>query len=197
MLHMTKPRRVSAALAALLFSFIAAGCHHTKPRLPATGGTTATPSDPYGAGSGTPRSGGRDNPSGDIMPVDPSSGSVRDLPTSGDSGEGGPLADIRFEYDSTALTPAAQQTLAAHAGWLRDHRQRVILEGHCDERGSVEYNLALGEQRAKAVYDHLVGLGVPAAQLQTSSLGKERPLDSAHTEEAFAKNRRVHFAVEG
>jgi peptidoglycan-associated lipoprotein len=197
MLHMTNSRRVSAALAALFFSFIAVGCHHTKPRPPATGGTTAAPTDdPYGAGAGT-RSGGRDSSGGDIMPVDPNAGSVRDLPAGGDSGEGGPLADVRFELDSTALTAAAQQTLAAHASWLRDHRQRVTLEGHCDERGTVEYNLALGEQRAKAVYDHLVGLGVPAAQMQTSSLGKERPLDTAHTEEAFAKNRRVHFAVEG
>jgi peptidoglycan-associated lipoprotein len=195
MLDMKMSRRVSAACAALLFSLAAAGCHHSgkNRRGPAAGNTPEAPAGDYGSGTSRPDLG---NGGRDIEPVDRPGGTIGDL---GDAmGEGGPLADVRFEYDSAALTPAAQQTLSAHAVWIKDRRQaRVTLEGHCDERGTVEYNLALGEQRAKAVYDHLVGLGVPAAQLQTVSLGKERPLDSAHTEEAFAKNRRVHFAVQG
>jgi len=112
--------------------------------------------------------------------------------------EGGPLADIRFELDSSTLSEAARGTLEKHALWLQSHRNaRVTVEGHCDERGTVEYNLALGEQRARATRDYLVSLGVSAERLKTVSYGKERPLDPAQSEEAFAKNRRAHFAVGG
>jgi peptidoglycan-associated lipoprotein len=113
-----------------------------------------------------------------------------------DSGEGGPLADVRFELDSAALTDTARAALEKHALWLQGHREaKVTVEGHCDNRGTVEYNLALGEQRARAARDYLVSLGVAAARLKTVSYGKERPLDPAATEEAFAKNRRAHFVV--
>jgi peptidoglycan-associated lipoprotein len=194
MLDMKTSRRMAAACAALMISFVAAGCHHTVKRGPATGSTPNGASGGYD--SGNPRTESLPNGGADIQPVDPYSGRSGDL--SDPMGEGGPLADIRFDLDSAALSPAAEQTLSAHATWLKDHvRQAVKVEGHCDERGTVEYNLALGEQRAKAVYDHLIGLGVPAAQMQTVSFGKERPLDTGHSEEAFAKNRRVHFAVEG
>jgi peptidoglycan-associated lipoprotein len=112
------------------------------------------------------------------------------------TGEGGPLADVRFEYDSASLTPAAQEQLRSHALWLQDHPgTRAVLEGHCDERGTVEYNLALGEQRARAVSEYLSSLGVDATRLRTASFGKERPLDTGHDETAWAKNRRVHLAV--
>ena len=83
-----------------------------------------------------------------------------------------------------------------NAAWLQAHRQaKVLVEGHCDERGTVEYNLALGEQRARAARDSLVGLGVAAERLRTVSYGKERPLDPASSEVAWAKNRRAHFTV--
>jgi peptidoglycan-associated lipoprotein len=112
------------------------------------------------------------------------------------SGEGGPLEDVHFDLDSSALTDAARATLEKHALWLQSHRDsRVTIEGHCDERGTVEYNLALGEQRARAVRDYLLSLGVSTTRLRTASFGKERPLDPASTEEAWAKNRRAHFAV--
>jgi peptidoglycan-associated lipoprotein len=112
------------------------------------------------------------------------------------SGEGGPLDDVRFEYDSAALTDAARATLEKHALWLQSHREaKVSVEGHCDERGTVEYNLALGEQRARAARDYLVSLGVAAERLRTVSYGKERPLDPGTGEEAWAKNRRARFAV--
>ena len=70
-----------------------------------------------------------------------------------------------------------------------------MVEGHCDERGTVEYNLALGDKRARAVRDHLASLGVPEGRLSAISLGKERPKDPGHDEAAWAKNRRAHFAV--
>ena len=119
-------------------------------------------------------------------------------PTAGRAlaGEGGRLADIRFEYDSAALTDEARTILEKHALWLQGQRElRVIVEGYCDERGTVEYNLALGEQRARAVRDYLASLGVAAARLKVVSYGKERPLDPGSDEAAMARNRRAHFNV--
>lgn len=114
----------------------------------------------------------------------------------GAAGEGGPLADIHFDYDSAALSEGARATLERHAQWLQSRRDvRVVVEGHCDERGTVEYNLALGEQRARAARDYLVSLGVAADRLRVVTYGKERPLDPAHNEAAYAKNRRAHFSV--
>lgn len=111
-------------------------------------------------------------------------------------GETGPLADILFEYDSAQLSPAAQSALEQHATWLQSHRDiKVVVEGHCDERGTVEYNLALGEQRARAARDYLATLGVAPERLRVVSYGKERPLDPAAAEAAYARNRRAHFVV--
>ena len=110
--------------------------------------------------------------------------------------EGSPLADVHFPYDSSTLTEEARASLEKHALWLQSRRDaRVTIEGHCDKRGTTEYNLALGEQRARAVWDYLVSLGVAPERLRTVSYGKERPLDPSDTEEAFAKNRRGHFSV--
>jgi peptidoglycan-associated lipoprotein len=110
--------------------------------------------------------------------------------------EDSPLADIRFEYDSATLTDEARATLEKHALWLQGRRDvRVTVEGHCDERGTVDYNLALGEQRARAAREYLASLGVAADRLRAVSFGKERPLDPGHDDAAWAKNRRAHFAV--
>jgi len=107
-----------------------------------------------------------------------------------------PLADIQFELDSATLTDQARATLEKHALWLQGRRDvRVTIEGHCDERGTTEYNLALGEQRARAARDYLASLGVAAGRIRVVSLGKERPLEPGHDEAAWAKNRRDHFAV--
>jgi peptidoglycan-associated lipoprotein len=150
-----------------------------------------------GSAGGYPPQGESLDPGGSGVERIPDDG-VRggDLPV--DDGGGGPLADIRFDYDSAALTPAAEQLLRAHASWLRDNPgTQAILEGHCDERGTVDYNLALGEQRARTVHDFLTGLGLPTARFRAVSFGKERPLDSSMSEEAHAKNRRVHFSISG
>jgi len=107
-----------------------------------------------------------------------------------------PLADIHFEYDSAELTATARDRLASHAKWLANYPSiQILMEGHCDERGTVEYNLALGDRRAQAAYNYLGSLGVAAARMKTISYGKEFPLDTAHTEEAFAKNRRCRFLI--
>jgi peptidoglycan-associated lipoprotein len=131
----------------------------------------------------------------DIQAVDRNAASSADL-LSDASGEGGPLEDIRFEYDSSELSAEARALLERHAQWIKSHPGlRVAVEGHCDERGTVEYNLALGDQRARAARDYLVSLGVDKALLTTASFGKERPLDPGSGEAAWARNRRAHFAV--
>jgi peptidoglycan-associated lipoprotein len=107
-----------------------------------------------------------------------------------------PLKTINFEFDSYVLSQTARDILYNNADYLlKKYKGKVKLEGHCDERGSDEYNLALGENRAKAALNYLLTLGVPAEQLSIISYGKERPLDPASNEEAWAKNRRVEFTV--
>ena len=111
-------------------------------------------------------------------------------------GEGGPLVDIHFALDSAALSDEARSTLEKHALWLQGQRRASgTIEGHCDERGTVEYNLALGEQRARATRDYLVSLGVGQNRLRVVSFGKERPLATGGDETSYAQNRRAHFAV--
>jgi len=153
-----------------------------------SGPGTARPVDP-GTGYGQ-------QPSGSDVGAFPREGvGGVDMPD-GDSPS--PLADVNFEYDSAALTPAAMEILQRHALWFKDHPGvRANLEGHCDERGTVEYNLALGEQRSRAVYDYLTSIGVPGTRLSTVSFGKERPLVMGSGEASWAKNRRVHFAISG
>lgn len=109
---------------------------------------------------------------------------------------GGELADVNFEFDSAALGEQSKGKLRENSQWLLDNPgDKVVIEGHCDERGTAEYNLALGERRAKSVYDFLRGLGVKSDQLSTISYGEELPLDPSSSESAWAKNRRAHFAV--
>ena len=97
-----------------------------------------------------------------------------------------------FEYDQARLAQADLVTLALHAEILRDHRNRSVqIEGHCDERGTREYNLALGERRSEAVRRYLISAGVRATQVETVSYGEERPVDPGHDENAWAQNRRA------
>ena len=104
--------------------------------------------------------------------------------------------DVMFEFDSASLTVEAQEILRAKAEWLRDNPGvRVIIEGHCDERGTNEYNLALGDRRAYSAKAFLTDLGIDDARLTTISYGEERPIASGATETAWAKNRRAHFVI--
>jgi peptidoglycan-associated lipoprotein len=106
------------------------------------------------------------------------------------------VKDIYFDYDSYQLTPANQPTLQADVAFLKSHPNlRFTVEGHCDERGSTEYNLALGENRANAVKQALVNLGIPAGSIKTISYGKERPACTEQTEACWQLNRRGHFAL--
>jgi peptidoglycan-associated lipoprotein len=98
---------------------------------------------------------------------------------------------VYFDYDKAVIRPEFQEILAAHGRFLRDNTGKsVLIEGHCDERGSREYNLALGERRADAVRDYLVAEGAARSQIEGVSYGEERPVDPGHDEGAWSKNRR-------
>jgi len=106
------------------------------------------------------------------------------------------LEDIYFGFDQYTLTNAALSTLAQNVGILKSNPKIMVqIEGHADERGTVEYNLALGQKRASAVRTYLINAGIDSGRIFTISYGKERPLDPGQTEEAWAKNRRAHFAL--
>lgn len=119
--------------------------------------------------------------------------------------QSGPVADLRavsgleriyFTYNQFTLEDAARVTLEKNAVYLRNHAtEKIVIEGHCDERGSDEYNLALGERRALAAKNYLVSLGIPAERLNVLSYGEEKPLVAAANEEAWAQNRRAEFKV--
>jgi peptidoglycan-associated lipoprotein len=105
--------------------------------------------------------------------------------------------DIYFEFDSSVLLPMAREALSRKADWLRENPDTsIIIEGHCDERGTNAYNIALGDRRAETAKAYLVDLGIDEVLLTTISYGEERPVDPGHNEEAWAKNRRTHFVVE-
>ena len=107
-----------------------------------------------------------------------------------------PLKPLFFELDSAEINPAGQAVLDANAATLKRYASwTVTIEGHCDERGTAEYNLALGERRAVAARAYLVSVGLSADRLRAVSYGKEFPFDPGHDEAAFAKNRRAHFVV--
>jgi peptidoglycan-associated lipoprotein len=106
------------------------------------------------------------------------------------------LEDVHFDFDQSTLTPEAQAILKKNADWLRKNSSvSVEVEGHCDERGTIEYNLALGDRRARSAKDFLVNLGISSSRLRTISYGKEMPLDPGHNEAAWARNRRDHFTI--
>jgi peptidoglycan-associated lipoprotein len=110
--------------------------------------------------------------------------------------ETGKFADIYFDYDQYDIRADAQPVLQTIASWLlKNMPAKILIEGHCDDRGTNEYNLALGDRRAKAVRDYLVALGIAANRIETISYGEEEPLCTAQTEECWTKNRRAHFII--
>jgi peptidoglycan-associated lipoprotein len=106
------------------------------------------------------------------------------------------LQDVHFDFDRYDIRPADAKTLDANASWLKSNSSMLVLiEGHCDERGTNEYNLALGERRAKAAMNYLVSQGVQASRITIISYGEERPGCMEKSEACWAKNRRAHFLV--
>jgi peptidoglycan-associated lipoprotein len=110
----------------------------------------------------------------------------------------GLIRDAFFGYDEAALGGDAQAALSTSANWLNQNANyNVLIEGHCDERGTEQYNLALGDRRSAIARDYLITLGVDAGRIRTVSYGEERPFDDAHSETAWAKNRRAHLVLVG
>lgn len=108
----------------------------------------------------------------------------------------GVLKAIYFDYDRSEIRADQRPVLQANANWLRQHSEvSILIEGHCDERGTREYNLALGDRRADAARDYLVSLGISAARIDTVSYGEERPVAQGHGEAAWSQNRRSEFVV--
>jgi peptidoglycan-associated lipoprotein len=137
----------------------------------------------------TPTPTGPSTPTQPSQPSGPTPGSVEDFRVSvGDR--------VFFGYDRFDLTPEARSVLERQAAWLRQYPNvRVLVAGNCDERGTREYNLALGARRAAAARDYLVSLGIPADRVETVSYGKERPLDPRANEEAWSVNRNSHTQI--
>lgn len=175
-------RIISVFLIALTIS----GCPKKTP--PPSESDLGSPSDPSLSGSG-PRE-------GDLAPGDPEKRVDERIRGDRDTSGGGPLQDIYFEYDAFDLSQEARDTLQRNASWITRNREtKVEIEGHCDERGTVEYNLALGAKRAKAVRDYLVTLGVPTGQISTISYGEELPTCRDANESCWQRNRRAHFQL--
>lgn len=193
MMQIRRPGTTSAMTVLMLLTLAIAACGGKKPPVarpapppPATGAATATrpPAPPSPVNEPV------------VVPPEPvrderiASSSLDDL------NRNSPLKPAFFDYDSSELSAEAQRALTENAGLLRQNPNwTVTIEGHCDERGTAEYNLALGERRAVAAHAYLVSLGIPADRLRTVSYGKEFPFDPGHDESAYAKNRRAHFVI--
>ncbi len=136
-----------------------------------------------------------DRPSGSgTIPAGSSSSNSSLL--SGAASDNNALGDVFFEYDRFQIDKAAMPILDSNARWLRANGSKTtLIEGHCDERGTLAYNLVLGEKRARAAKKYLQDLGVPAAQLQITSYGETRPFCEQQNEECYQQNRRAHFAT--
>jgi peptidoglycan-associated lipoprotein len=107
-----------------------------------------------------------------------------------------PFQDIRFDFDKSVVRADAKKILSGVADYMKKNKgAKLLIEGHCDERGTSEYNMALGDRRAESARAYLASLGVPASALSTVSFGKEKPLDPGNNEDAWAKNRRAHFVL--
>jgi peptidoglycan-associated lipoprotein len=120
-----------------------------------------------------------------LVPAAPSQPQAKPMPE---------LADVFFDFDRSVIRDEARSRLEANAGLLASQSgEKVLIEGHCDERGTSAYNLVLGERRARAAAQYLRDLGVPSSQIQITSYGKERPFCEEHSEACWQSNRRAHF----
>jgi peptidoglycan-associated lipoprotein len=179
-------------LLVLLFAMVACGG-----RTPPVARPTPPPPEPAPAVAAA-RPPAPPEPVAEPIPVPPEP--VRDESISSasldDLNRSSPLKPVFFDYDSSEITSAGQAVLDDNAAVLKQNPSwAVTIEGHCDERGTAEYNLALGERRAVAARAYLVSVGTGADRLRTVSYGKEFPFDPGHDETAFSKNRRAHFVI--
>jgi peptidoglycan-associated lipoprotein len=127
---------------------------------------------------------------------DTGTSSLDALRNGGSTAASGPLKDVFFAFDRAELSEEARAVLKENTGWLKAHGSvRIQIEGHCDERGAEDYNMALGAKRAQAAVDYITALGIPASRMSTISYGEEVPACKEHSEECWSKNRRARFVV--
>ena len=182
------------AARAVMIAILMAGCAKapaTTSSVPSPAGTSTTGSS--SAASDTAMSSATTNRAGGGTSSLGSTGSGARV-TPGEYSVVPELADVHFDFDKYEIRPSDAPLLDADAAWLKQHGDRLILiEGHCDERGTSEYNVALGERRAKATMNYLVSRGVSAGRIAIVSYGEERPGCKEHSEGCWAQNRRAHF----
>jgi len=174
-----------AVISLLLLGVMVAGCAKRPATSAASGAGRSAPA-PSGSApaAGAPGSSSASSPSGAARPVPSEFVAVRDL------------QNIHFDFDRYDIRPDDAKMLDANAAWLKANADRLVLiEGHCDQRGTNEYNLALGERRAKSTMNYLVSQGVQANRITIISYGEERPLCTEQSETCWAQNRRAHFLV--
>src|SRR3982751_949423 len=191
---MTQTRMVVAAALVVALAVFAGACGKKKPPV-----ARPTPPPPSSAPNTTTRPPAPPEPVRENPPI-PAEPPISDDPLAGKDldviNKNSPFQPVFYPIDSSEVDQAGQQALNANAEILRKYPTWVItIEGHCDERGTAEYNLALGERRALAAKTYLVSLGIPADRLRTVSYGKEFPFDPGHDESAHQKNRRAHFVI--
>jgi peptidoglycan-associated lipoprotein len=188
-------RVVSTASASLVAAaLLMSACGGNKP--PVARPTPPPPEPPPTAAASRPPAPPEPVAEPTIVPPEPVRDDAIRSASLDDLNRNSPLKPVFFDYDSSDLSPAAQSALDENATLLKRYGTwTVTIEGHCDERGSAEYNLALGERRAVAARAYLLSLGVAADRLRTVSYGKEFPFDAGHDEGAWAKNRRAHFVI--
>ena len=187
-----RPRGTVLLLVAMIVALAAGACAKkvnpvAKPMPP-----------PSGAGTGVPRPPEPPTPVSEPVPVpaEPLPEDSIGSKSLDDLNRDSPLRPVFFELDQSDLSSEGQQTLTSNADVLKKYGTwQITIEGHADERGTPEYNLALGERRAATARDYLVSLGVAANRVRTVSYGKEFPFDPGHTETAWRSNRRAHFVI--
>ena len=185
-------RATTLIMAALLVAMTAAACKKpvppvARPQPPPGAGTTVAPPPPSPP-----------QPVSEPVPVppEPLAEDAINAKSLDDLNRDSPLKPVFYELDSFDLSAEMQRVLQENAQVLKKYATwQVTIEGHCDERGTAEYNLALGERRALTARDYLISLGIPATRVRTVSYGKEFPFDPAHNEAAWFKNRRAHFVI--
>jgi peptidoglycan-associated lipoprotein len=185
---MNRTYRLAIASFAVVALAASAGCS-SKPK-PAQASAAASPA------SSTPGSMERVPEPTDIT-VSPDPAGVDGAAVSiDDMNRRGYLKDVFFELDRSEVRTDQREILDQNASWLRKRPEvRIVIEGHCDERGTAQYNMALGERRAQTVTDYLVALGIQASRIQVVSYGKERPFTRGHDDRSWSQNRRAHFVV--
>ncbi|PWT83882.1 MAG: peptidoglycan-associated lipoprotein Pal [Blastocatellia bacterium] len=182
--------RKAAAYLLVVAACVAGACGGKKPPIP------RPPQPPPSTATNRPPTPPEPVAEPAVVPPEPvrddaiASGSLDDI------NRNSPLKPLFFEYDSSEITSEGRSVLDGNAALLKKYSTWAItIEGHCDERGSAEYNLALGERRAVSARSYLVSLGLDGERLRTVSYGKEFPFDPGHDEAAYAKNRRAHFVI--